>query len=117
MLDVLRQLNQLRVSRGEPEILIGIGINSGDVVAGYIGSSKALEYTVIGDTVNTGARLCSYAKAGEIIISHATYEQLNGEFEAIPLPDAKVKNKSEMLRIYNVIGEKRSAATDRTRPA
>lgn len=117
MLDVLRQLNQLRVSRGEPEILIGIGINSGDVVAGYIGSSKALEYTVIGDTVNTGARLCSYAKAGEIIISHATYEQLNGEFEVIPLPDAKVKNKSEMLRIYNVIGEKHSAGTDRTRPA
>lgn len=116
MLEVLKQLNQLRVSRGEPEILIGIGINTGNVVAGYIGSSKALEYTVIGDTVNTGARLCSYAKAGEIIISQATYERLNGEFEVIPLPDAKVKNKSEMLKIYNVIGEK-SAGTDRTRPA
>ena len=117
MLDVLRQLNQLRVSRGEPEILIGIGVNTGNVVAGYIGSSKALEYTVIGDTVNTGARLCSYAKAGEIIISQATYERLNGEFEVIPLPDAKVKNKSEMLKIYNVIGERHAAGTDRTRPA
>ena len=115
MLEVLKQLNQLRVSRGEPEIHIGIGVNTGNVVAGYIGSSKALEYTVIGDTVNTGARLCSYAKAGEIIISHATYERLNGEFEVIPLPDAKVKNKSEPLRIYNVVGERRISGTERTR--
>jgi adenylate cyclase len=117
MLQVLAQLNQLRVSRGEPEIHIGIGVNTGNVVAGYIGSSKALEYTVIGDTVNTGARLCSYAKAGEIIISQATYERLGGEFEVIPLPDAKVKNKSEPLKIYNVIGERHAVATDRTRPS
>jgi adenylate cyclase len=117
MLDVLKQLNQLRLSRGEPEIHIGIGVNTGNVVAGYIGSSKALEYTVIGDTVNTGARLCSYAKAGEIIISQATYERLNGEFEVIPLPDAKVKNKSEPLRIYNVVGERRITGTERTRTA
>src|SRR5690606_13252914 len=65
MMAVLGELNQLRMGRGEPEIKIGIGINTGEVVAGYLGSSKALEYTVIGDTVNTGARLCSLAKAGE----------------------------------------------------
>jgi class 3 adenylate cyclase len=84
MMDILGQLNVLRQGRGEPDIKIGIGTNTGDVVAGYLGSSKALEYTVIGDTVNTGARLCSLAKAGEIIISHNTYERCGDLFEVVP---------------------------------
>jgi adenylate cyclase len=118
MMDVLRQLNTLRISRGEPEIKIGIGINSGEVVAGYLGSSKALEYTVIGDTVNTGARLCSVAKAGEIIISQNTFEQMGEGFEVIELPPVQVKGKSQALRIYNVVGEKQGSFTnERTRPA
>ena len=119
MMDVLDQLNHERRGRGEPEIKIGIGINSGEVVAGYLGSSKALEYTVIGDTVNTGARLCSVAKAGEVIISHNTFQHLNDTFECTELPPVNVKGKSQALRIYNVIGEKKQGAftTDRTRPA
>jgi adenylate cyclase len=118
MLEVLAHLNQVRRGRGEPEIKIGIGINSGEVVAGYLGSSKALEYTVIGDTVNTGARLCSVAKAGEIIISHNTFQHLDESFEVIELPPVQVKGKSQPLRIYNVVGEKKgSFSTDRTRPA
>lgn len=106
MLDVLDQLNAVRAERGQPVVKIGIGINTGEVVAGYLGSSKALEYTVIGDTVNTGARLCSVAKAGQIIISHNTYEQCGGQFEVIELPPAQVKGKSAALKIYNVIGER-----------
>jgi adenylate cyclase len=118
MMEVLRELNTVRVRRGDPEIHIGIGINSGEVVAGYLGSSKALEYTVIGDTVNTGARLCSVAKAGEIIISHNTYELCGDRFEVIPLPPTPVKGKSQALRIYNVVGVKRATfEDDRTRPA
>ena len=119
MMDVLDQLNHERRGRGEPEIKIGIGINSGEVVAGYLGSSKALEYTVIGDTVNTGARLCSVAKAGEVIISHNTFQHLNDTFECTELPPVNVKGKSQALRIYNVVGEKKQGAftTDRTRPA
>jgi adenylate cyclase len=118
MMDVLAELNKLRTARGEPEIKIGIGINSGDCVAGYLGSSKALEYTVIGDTVNTGARLCSLAKAGEIIISHNTYERVSDLFEVVELPPTQVKGKSQALKIYNVVGEKRgSFSQERTRPA
>ncbi|MBX7194314.1 MAG: GAF domain-containing protein [Sandaracinaceae bacterium] len=118
MLEVLRELNAARARAGAPEIRIGIGINTGHVVAGYIGSSKALEYTVIGDTVNTGARLCSVAKAGEIIISQSTYEQIGDRFDVIELPPVQVKGKSQALKIYNVIGEKRgSFGSERTRPA
>lgn len=107
MLEVLAELNRQRAVKGDPEIRIGIGINTGHVVAGYIGSSKALEYTVIGDTVNTGARLCSLAKAGEIIISAATLAQLNNLFDVVELPPTQVKGKAQPLKVYNVIGEKR----------
>ncbi len=118
MLEVLAELNAARARVGAPEIRIGIGVNTGHVVAGYIGSSKALEYTVIGDTVNTGARLCSVAKAGEIIISQSTLEQIGDRFDVIELPPVQVKGKSQALKIYNVIGEKRgSFGSDRTRPA
>jgi len=107
MLEVLAELNRQRAIKGDPEIRIGIGINTGHVVAGYIGSSKALEYTVIGDTVNTGARLCSLAKAGEIIISAATLAQLGNLFDVIELPPTQVKGKAQPLKVYNVVGEKR----------
>lgn len=118
MMAILDELNGLRRTRGEPDIKIGIGINTGHVVAGYLGSSKALEYTVIGDTVNTGARLCSLAKAGEIIISHNTYEACGDLFEVQELPPTNVKGKSLPLKIYNVLGEKKGSFTsDRTRPA
>jgi adenylate cyclase len=118
MMQVLADLNTLRIGRGEPEIKIGIGINTGEVVAGYLGSSKALEYTVIGDTVNTGARLCSLAKAGEIIISQNTFDEIGDQFDCIELPPTNVKGKSQALKIYNVIGEKKgSFSSERTRPA
>jgi adenylate cyclase len=106
MCAALSEFNQERRAAGKPEVKIGIGINTGEVVAGYLGSSKALEYTVIGDTVNTGARLCSVAKAGEVIISEATYERIVDHFEVIELPPAKVKGKANALRIFNVVGMK-----------
>jgi class 3 adenylate cyclase len=65
-----------------PPLGIGIGIHTGPLVAGYIGSSKALSYTVIGDTANTSARLCGIAAAGQIIVSEQTFgapqEKLRG---------------------------------------
>ncbi|NOY90866.1 MAG: GAF domain-containing protein [Deltaproteobacteria bacterium] len=106
MCSALAEFNQERVAAGKPEVKVGIGINTGEVVAGYLGSSRALEYTVIGDTVNTGARLCSVAKAGEVIISEATHARVQGHFEIVELPPAKVKGKAKALRIFNVVGLK-----------
>jgi adenylate cyclase len=112
----LQGFNDARVAAGEEPVKIGIGINSGEVVAGYLGSSKALEYTVIGDVVNTAARLCSTAKADEIIISHNTYERIRDYFEVEELPPTQVKGKAQALKIYRVLGEKGPAPVDRTDP-
>jgi adenylate cyclase len=118
MKDVLEQFNRERVAAGHQEILIGIGINTGECVAGYLGSSKALEYTVIGDTVNTGSRLCSIAKAGEIIISENTLEAVRDHFEVIELEPTQVKGKALKLKIFNVVAEKQHGfGAERTRPA
>lgn len=112
------EFNADRRKQGRPELQIGIGINTGEVVAGYLGSSKALEYTVIGDTVNTGARLCSHAKAGQCLISEHTFKAVEDYFECVELPPATVKGKARALKVYNVIGAKDKAAMwdERTRP-
>lgn len=120
MLQVLeREFNGPRRAENKPIFEIGIGINTGEVVAGYLGSSKALEYTVIGDTVNTGARLCSVAKAGQCIISEFTYEKVKDHFEVEELPPQQVKGKAKALKIYNVVGFRDFAREwdDRTRPS
>lgn len=100
----LREFNRTRVSENQEPIRIGIGINTGTVTAGFMGASKTMQYTVIGDPVNAASRLCSLAKAGEIIVSEATMRHVRDRVEAVALPPAKVKGKHEELRIYNVIG-------------
>lgn len=87
---------------------IGIGIHTGELVAGYVGSSKSLSYTVIGDTANTSARLCGVAESGQIVVSESTYSRLGAGFEVEELPPAKLKGKEKPLRIFNVIREKTS---------
>ncbi|WP_437286723.1 adenylate/guanylate cyclase domain-containing protein [Sorangium sp. So ce406] len=101
--EVLGEFNRERLEKGEPPLAVGIGIHTGPLVAGYIGSSKALSYTVIGDVANTSARLCSIALAGQIVISDTTYAQLGGRFETEELQPARVKGKDRPIPIYNVI--------------
>ena len=96
--------NQDREKSGEPPIRIGIGINSGDLVAGYIGSSRTMGYSVIGDTVNVASRLCSLAKADEILISEATYRQVKGQFKVKEMEPVQVKGRKKPIHIYQVLG-------------
>jgi adenylate cyclase len=104
MMKALKEFNRLRLAEGQQEIRIGIGINTGMVVTGAIGSSRALQYTAIGDAVNTASRLCSIAKSGEVILSEATYEKVKHDVAVVPLQPVRVKGKSEELRTYNAIG-------------
>ncbi|MDX2019114.1 MAG: adenylate/guanylate cyclase domain-containing protein [Deltaproteobacteria bacterium] len=108
MLKVLKDWNRIRVAEGLPEIQIGIGINTGEVVTGAIGSSRALQYTAIGDAVNTAARLCSNAKAGQLLVSEFTYAKVMDRVAAVRLPPLKVKGKEKELNVYNVIGMRSS---------
>jgi adenylate cyclase len=103
-LEVLGKLNRKRVENNEAPLGVGIGIHTGPVVAGYIGSSKALSYTVIGDTANTSARLCGVAAAGQILVSEATLAKLGGRFEVEELPPAQLKNKEKPFRMFDVKG-------------
>ena len=101
--EVLGQFNRRRLERDQAPLAVGVGIHTGPLVAGYIGSSKALSYTVIGDVANTSARLCSVALAGQIVISADTHSALAGRCEVEELQPAKVKGKEKPLRIFNVV--------------
>jgi adenylate cyclase len=101
-MEVLRAFNSARKARKEPSLEIGIGIHTGPVVAGYIGSSKALSYTVIGDTANTSARLCGAAGPGEILVSAATLERIGSRFDYQELPPVQLKGKEKPFRLYAI---------------
>ena len=106
-LAMIKALNELNVewqSQGRPTLDIGIGINTGDMVAGNIGSDTIMSYTVIGDAVNLGARLESLNKdyATRIIISDATRSRLKGRYDIHPLGDVIVKGKSKPVAIFEV---------------
>ncbi|MGE0871128.1 MAG: adenylate/guanylate cyclase domain-containing protein [Kofleriaceae bacterium] len=101
-MEVLHHLNAHRASIGEVPLAMGVGIHTGPLISGYVGSSKSLSYTVIGDTVNTSARLCGIAAGGQILVSEATASQLGGRFTLEALPDASLKGKEKPLKIFAV---------------
>jgi adenylate cyclase len=104
MQEALASINERHEAQGLPPFEIGIGINTGEVVAGYIGSSQALEYTVIGDPVNTGSRLCSLARPGQTLITEGTRGKLGASFEIEELPAEKVKGKAQPIRVFRLLG-------------
>jgi adenylate cyclase len=82
---------------------VGIGINSGIVISGNIGSQDKMEYTVIGDTVNVASRLNGLAGPGEVVISKNIRQELGNKIQVRELPPQKVKGKSTMLETFLVI--------------
>lgn len=92
---------ELKAKYGK-EVDFGIGVNTGYAVVGNIGSKRRMDYTAIGDTVNTSARLESNAKPGQILISSNTYELVKDQIEAIHLGGIKVKGKTNEIQVYQV---------------
>jgi len=100
----LQELNKTWRNEGRPELASGIGINSGEMVAGNLGSEKIQSYTVIGDNVNLGARiesLCKEFKA-EILTSELTEARLTGDYSLEELGEVIVKGKTRPVKIFRV---------------
>ncbi len=113
-LDMRRRLvifNEERMRQGQPELRIGIGLSSGEVVSGNIGSQRKMEYTVIGDGVNLSSRLESITKqyGCDIVLSEHTYELCRDQVWVRELDLIQVKGKLEPVKIYELI-------SDRTQP-
>jgi adenylate cyclase len=84
---------------------VSIGINTGEMISGNIGSAslRRLDYTVIGDTVNTAQRLQSAAKENQIIINENTYQKVKESFNCRKVGEVALKNKANTMSIYEVI--------------
>lgn len=120
-LDMRKALAELRdkwAAEGRPsQIEMGVGINSGEVFVGLLGSAQRINYTVIGDNANLAARLQDLTKtyAWPILISESTYQQVKDEFD-VELADAvTVKGKTKAVNVYKVIGHKDAAESEKLR--
>jgi adenylate cyclase len=99
----LTALNRNWESRGQQPLQIGVGVNTGPVTAGNIGSAKRMDYTVIGDAVNLASRLCANAAGGQILVSQSTYSQLSGIIPAQRLEPIRVKGKETPVELVEVL--------------
>ncbi|HEY9646299.1 MAG TPA: adenylate/guanylate cyclase domain-containing protein, partial [Chroococcidiopsis sp.] len=113
-LDMRRRLAEFNYARrhtNQPKIRIGVGISSGEVVSGNIGSQRRMDYTVIGDGVNVSSRLEGVTKeyGCDIILSETTYRLCHDRIWVRELDRIRVKGKEQALGIYELIG-------DRTQP-
>ena len=103
------RINQQLLAAELPRISFGIGVNSGDAIVGRMGSSRHKQYDVIGDTVNTAARLCSAAGRSEIIIGEETWNLVGDRLEVEETEPLPLKGKSAAFRTFVVLGLKPEA--------
>lgn len=106
MLDEIHEMNRQRVEDGKKPIEVGIGVNTGTAVVGYIGSSERHEFTAIGDSVNTASRLCGIAKASEVLASETTVKLAGPGFIVEPVSVMQVKGKEKGVSTYRILGYK-----------
>jgi len=106
MIEGLEKLNQKWQSEGRPTLHIGVGINTGEMLFGNIGSEQRMDFTVIGDSVNLGSRLESSTKElkASIVISEATYREIRDLAEVRPLGEILVKGKAQKIVVYELLG-------------
>ena len=105
MLEALDRFNRKRSGSGEPPLQIGIGLNRGSVISGNIGSSKHMDYTVIGDVVNLASRLVDRAAAGQILLTRDVAGELGRQFDCRRIGEITVKGKSQPVEVFEIAGE------------
>jgi adenylate cyclase len=106
-LEIQEKMAELVQERPEWQLAVGIGINTGEVVMGAMGSDERMDYTILGDHVNLGARLCSSAGPGQVLVSENTYQHLT-YLEGVKLTrlsPIEVKGKAQPVQIYEAVRE------------
>ena len=105
MRERLKKLNAKLEKRGLPRLAHGIGIHSGAVLAGNIGSEERMSYALVGDTVNTASRIEGLTKVHEtdIIVSQTTLSLLTGQYRTEQMPPVRVKGKQQEIIVYKLI--------------
>ena len=104
MQSALVEFNDTRRNEGLDPIHIGIGLSTGSLVAGYMGSSRSMSYTAIGDVVNTAARVCSQAREGMILITKDSWLACGNALQVEAMPPAKLKGKQKSVELFRVAG-------------
>ena len=104
MLQRNAELNAVRTAEGRPPLELGIGINTGEVIAGCVGSPERMEFTVVGDEVNVARRFCSLAEPGQILFGASTYEQVRDVVDVRDIGPVPLKGKERPLQAYQVVG-------------
>jgi len=104
MREKLVKLNEKWKAEKKPQIQVGYGINTGEAIVGNIGSERRMEYTAIGDMVNTASRVEGETEGGQIFITEETFQELGNKVKVNKLKQVSLKGKSAKVQIYEVTG-------------
>ncbi len=104
MRDKLAKLNEKWKAEKKPQIQVGYGLNTGEAIVGNIGSERRMEYTAIGDMVNTASRVEGETEGGQIFITEETFQELGNAVKVNKLKSVSLKGKSAKVQIYEVMG-------------
>jgi adenylate cyclase len=105
MLKKVKYLQEKWLEEGKPKIEIGIGISTGEAFVGNVGSKNRLEYTVLGDTVNTASRIENYNKVYKtnFLVSESTYQKVKSSVDAITIKNVAIKGKTSKINLYEIL--------------
>ncbi|WP_295577942.1 adenylate/guanylate cyclase domain-containing protein [uncultured Lamprocystis sp.] len=102
MQQAMARINLESATRGEPSLFVGIAVNTGEVMAGSFGSRQHSEYTVIGDTVNTVARMEAFSLRGQVLLSESSHAGAREHIEVGAINAVQVKGKSDPVILYEL---------------
>jgi HD-GYP domain-containing protein (c-di-GMP phosphodiesterase class II) len=104
MQNYVEEINAKRKKKGDPEVTIGVGLNSGYAISGNMGSIDRMDYTVIGDVVNIASRLEGIAGRGQILATKDVYEEVRYSVDAEFLDSVSVKGRAQAVDVFEIKG-------------